>query len=66
MSDRLEELGMELRSPGYNAREWLFHFTTFSDFPLVVTSIRLEGFMTCVCILGRGTPKAEPKVVLET
>ena len=33
----------------------LYHF---SDFPLVVTSIRLEGFMTCVCILGRGTPKA--------
>ena len=61
MSDRLEELGMELRSPGYNAREWLFHFTTFSDFPWVVTSIRLEGFTTCVCILGRGTQRLNRK-----
>ena len=34
------------------------HYTTFIDFPWVVTSIRLEGFMTCVCILGREIPKA--------
>ena len=39
VADRLEELGMELRIPGYNACERLFHYTTFSDFPWVVTSI---------------------------
>ena len=33
-----------------------FQFYHFSDFPLVVTSIRLEGFMTCV-YFRTGNPK---------
>ena len=52
VADRLEELGMELIIPGYNALERLFHYTTFSDFPWVVTSI----YDLCVYFM-MGNPK---------